>query len=172
MQKEIRRGSERDALWWALLLYDAAPNYVWKRILVTASEDIGLASPETVDRVVNLAVAWRIAKEKSWFVTPHALTMAVIMLCRSTKSTEVEDVQTITMTKIKELVALKSKAQWPPIPEYAKDAHTAAGKAAGKTWRDWYEDRHGVCGVPVNVYTEELWAMRPDWDPRGHEERG
>lgn len=170
MQKEMRRGDVRQALWWALLLYEAAPYYAWKRILVTVCEDVGMASPETVDRFVNLALAWRIAKEKSWYVTGHAVTLAVMLICAAPKSTAVEDLQTIYLTKIRELAALKSKAEWPPIPEYAKDAHTAAGKAAGKTCRDWYEDRHGVCGVPVNVYTEELWAMRPDWDPRGHEE--
>ena len=127
---------------------------------------MGLASPETVDRVVNLALAWRIAKEKSWFVTAHHLTMAILLICRAPKSTEVEDLQTITLTKIKELVALKSKATWPPIPEFGKDAHTDAGKAAGKTWKDWYRDRHGVCGVPINPFTLELWEKKPDWDPR------
>jgi MgsA AAA+ ATPase C terminal len=167
MQKELRRGALREALWWGLLLYEAAPYYCWKRLLVCVVEDVGAASPETVDRVVNLAIAWRIAKEKSWFVTPHALTMAIMLICAAPKSTAVEDLQTITLTKIKELAALKSKAEWPPIPDYGKDAHTDAGKAAGKTWKDWYRDRHGVCGVPINVYTEELWAMRPDWDPRG-----
>src|SRR4030095_9857502 len=101
-----------------------------------------------------------------WFVTPHALTLAIMLICAAPKSTEVEDLQTITLTKIKELVSLKSKAQWPPIPEYARDAHTQAGKEAGKTWKNWYGDRHGICGVPLNVFTEELWAMRPEWDPR------
>jgi replication-associated recombination protein RarA len=166
MQKELRRGSLRDALWWGLLLYDSAPYYAWKRILVTVCEDVGMASPETVDRVVNLALAWRIARERSWYVSAHSLTMAVMLICSAPKSTAVEDLQTITLTKIKELATLKSKAEWPPIPEYAKDAHTEAGKHAGKTWQDWYRDRHGVCGIPVNEFTEELWAMKPEWDPR------
>jgi replication-associated recombination protein RarA len=167
MQKELRRGDLRQALWWALLLYEAAPYYAWKRVLVTVIEDVGRASPETVDRVVNLALAWRIAKEKSWFVTPHALTMAVMLICEAPKSTLIEDLQTITLTKIKDLAVQKSKAKWPPIPNYAIDAHTAGGKAAGKTWKDWYADRHGVCGVPINQYTEELWAMKPEWRPDG-----
>jgi replication-associated recombination protein RarA len=166
LQKELRRGDLRQALWWALLLYDSAPYYAWKRILVTVCEDVGMASPETVDRVVNLAVAWRIAKEKSWFVSPHALTMSIMLICAAPKSSAVEDLQTGVLTRIRELAALKSRAQWPPIPEFARDAHTTAGKAAGKTWKDWYRDRHGVCGVPINAWTEELWAMKPDWDPR------
>jgi hypothetical protein len=57
LQKELRRGAEREALWWGLLLYEAAAYYCWKRVLVTVGEDVGLASPETVDRVVNLALA-------------------------------------------------------------------------------------------------------------------
>src|SRR2546422_847112 len=65
LQKEIRKGDVRQAVFWGLLLYEVAPWYCWKRVLVTAAEDIGLAAPEVVDRVANLALAWRIAREKS-----------------------------------------------------------------------------------------------------------
>ena len=166
MQKELRRGQLREALWWGLLLYDAAPYYAWKRILVTVCEDVGMGSPETVDRVVNLALAWRISKEKAWFVSPHAVTMSIMLICAAPKSTAVEDLQTIQLIKIRELAAQKSRAKWPPIPEFARDAHTEAGKAAGKTWKDWYADRRGVCGVPTNEFTEELWRLKREWDPR------
>jgi len=61
MQKELRRGDLRQALWWALLLYDAAPYYAWKRVLVTCARTLECES-ETVDRVVNLR--WRGASLK------------------------------------------------------------------------------------------------------------
>ncbi len=102
MQKELRRGDLRQALWWALLLYDAAPYYAWKRILVTVCEDVGVASPETVDRVVNLSLAWRVAKERSFYVSGHALTMAIMLICAAPKSNAVADLQTIPLTKIRE----------------------------------------------------------------------
>jgi hypothetical protein len=131
----------------------------WKRVLVTSAEDIGLAAPEVVDRVANLALSWRIAREKSWYVTAHHLTMAIVLLCRAPKSTEIEDLQTLTLQRIK-------AGERPEIPPYAKDAHTESGKQAGRNWKDWYRDRHGVCGVPVNEFTLELWEKHPEWDPR------
>lgn len=157
-QKEIRRGAERDALFWGHLLYDAAPHYAWKRLLVTAAEDVGLAAPDTVERVCGLALAWRICRERSYYVSPHHFTMAVVLLCRAPKSTEIEDLQTLILDEIKSGVR-KS------IPEYARDAHTEAGRAAGKTWADWYFGRHTICGVPVNQYAEELWRVKPEWHP-------
>lgn len=159
LQKEIRRGDERRAVYWALLLLEAAPYYAWKRVLVTAAEDVGLAAPEVVAEVVNLAVAWRLCKEKSRYVSAHHVTMAVMLLCRAPKSTEVEDLQTLT------LEAIKGGERFGVLPEY-EDAHTQVGREQGKTWKDWYGDRHGTLGVPVNPYTRELWARRPEWDPR------
>jgi replication-associated recombination protein RarA len=41
MQKEIRRGDERAAMFWCHLLYETSSYYAWKRVLVTAAEDIG-----------------------------------------------------------------------------------------------------------------------------------
>lgn len=157
-QKEIRRGAEREALFWGHLLYEAAPYYAWKRLLVTAAEDVGLAAPDTVEKVCGLALAWRICRERSYYVSPHHFTMAVVLLCRAPKSTEIEDLQTLVLDEIKSGVRR-------PIPEYARDAHTEAGRAAGKTWADWYFGRHVICGVPVNDVTRELWARRPEWHP-------
>lgn len=158
MQKEIRRGDERAAMFWGQLLFEASPYYGWKRVLVTAAEDIGFGSPETVNQVINLAIAWRLAKERSYFVTGHHFSMAIMLLCRAPKSTEVEDLQTLTMERIKAGERL-------PILEEHRDAHTQAGKEAGKGWADWYADRRDVFGIPVNLYLEEIWAMHPEWSP-------
>ena len=70
-QKEIRRGDVRAAMYWGHLLYGEAPYYAWKRALVTAAEDVGLAAPEVVEKVCGLALAWRICREKSYYVSPH-----------------------------------------------------------------------------------------------------
>jgi len=158
-QKEIRRGDVRAAMYWGHLLYGEAPYYGWKRALVTAAEDVGLAAPEVVEKVCGLALAWRICREKSYFVSPHHFSMAVMLLCAAPKSTEVEDLQTLTLEAIK-------GGERREIPEYARDAHTEAGKAAGKTWADWYRDRHRVGTALVNPFTLELWEKKPDWDPR------
>jgi replication-associated recombination protein RarA len=47
MQKCIRRGLERDALFWATELDRSNfGEYVWKRLRIIASEDIGIADPQ------------------------------------------------------------------------------------------------------------------------------
>jgi hypothetical protein len=84
--------------------------------------------------------------------------MAVMLLCRAPKSTEVDDLKTLTLEEIKQGISR------PVLEEYV-DGHTAAGKAAGKTWRPWYADRHRRFGIPVNQYTRQVWALKPEWDP-------
>ncbi len=52
MQKCIRRGLEEDALFWATELDLAGYGaYVWKRLQIIASEDIGLADPNVCVQV-------------------------------------------------------------------------------------------------------------------------
>src|SRR5438128_460965 len=100
-QKEIRRGDVRAAMYWGHLLYGEASYYAWKRTLVVAAEDVGLAAPDVVEKVCGLALAWRICREKSYYVSPHHFSMAVMLLCAAPKSTEVEDLQTLTLEAIK-----------------------------------------------------------------------
>lgn len=155
LQKEIRRGDERAAVYWGLLLYDASSWYTWKRVLVTAAEDVGLAAPQTVSLVCGLARAWAQCKQGAYYVSPHHLTMAIMALCRAGKSTEVEDLQSLTLE-------LQKRGDKREMPEYARDAHTKAGKARGVTWAEWYDARYGF-GIPLNRYTAELAAEVPEW---------
>lgn len=159
MQKEIRRGDERAATFWALVLHDVAPQYTWKRLVICAAEDVGLAAPDVVAQVNTLATGWQFCKAVSRFwVDPQALVMAVILLCRAPKSTEVCDLKDLTLEEIKQ------GNSRPVLDEYL-DGHTEAGKAAGKTWREWYADRHRRFGIPVNQYTRQLWERKPEWNP-------
>ena len=156
LQKEIRRGDEEAAVYWALLLQSAAPQYAWKRTLVAAAEDIGIAAPETVAQVSALAQAWKISKEHAWYVSPHHLTMAVVLLCRAPKSTEVEDLLSYT----DELIRRGIKRD---MPDYAVDGHTQAGRAKGVENDAWYDNRHFMFGIPVNRYTKKLADLVPSW---------
>src|SRR4051812_12316659 len=46
-QKAIRRGQEEDALRWAAELHRSGfTKYVWRRVFVMLSEDVGLAEPQ------------------------------------------------------------------------------------------------------------------------------
>jgi replication-associated recombination protein RarA len=156
LQKEIRHGDTEAAVYWALLLHGTAPQYCWKRVLVTAAEDVGLADPDVVHKVCGLAQAWKISKEQAWYVSPHHLAMAVTLLCRAPKSTEIEDLLSYTL----ELIARGIKK---PMEDYSIDTHTEAGRATGRTIVDWYDHRHLTFGVPVNRYTRMLVDLVPEW---------
>jgi replication-associated recombination protein RarA len=45
LQKDIRRGNEYEALFWAVKLESLNPTRLWNRLKVIASEDIGPANP-------------------------------------------------------------------------------------------------------------------------------
>ena len=64
LQKAIRRGNEREALFWASELDLAGyGNYVWKRLRIIASEDVGLADTDAVIAVRVLYENWQEAKK-------------------------------------------------------------------------------------------------------------
>ena len=57
LQKEIQRGHEREALHWATeLALTGYTNYVWKRLRIIASEDVGLGEPMMAVLVRDRAV--------------------------------------------------------------------------------------------------------------------
>ena len=135
----------------------SSPLFSSKSFLITAAEDIGLSAPDVVAQVSALAQAWEFCRKMSYYVSPHHLTMAVMLLCRAPKSTEVEDAQTYIMEKKKQGWRLE-------IPEWALDAHTKRGRALkGENWAEWYRFRHEVAKIPENRYTQKLKEIKPEW---------
>lgn len=46
LQKSIRRGEEYNACYWAFILHESGYyKYVWKRLMIIASEDVGNGTP-------------------------------------------------------------------------------------------------------------------------------
>ncbi len=158
LQKEIRRGDERAACYWTMLAYQRDPHYAWKRLLICAAEDIGMGDPPAVGLVGQLHGMWLAAKTTGWYVDPQHVVMAVMVLCRAKKSTEVDDLKNLTLEEI------KAKVMRPVLEEYV-DEHTQQGKTEGRPLSSWYRFRHVVCGIPVNAYTKALWAMKREWAP-------
>ena len=84
MQKSIRRGLERESLHWATELDLAGyGDYVWRRLRVIASEDVGMADP------MALPIAAAAAQAVEFVGLPeamHNLSHAVIYLANAPKS--------------------------------------------------------------------------------------
>jgi hypothetical protein len=66
LQKEIRRGHEREALFWATELeLKGNGQYVWKRLKIIASEDVGIADSNVAVQVRALHENWKDVKAGS-----------------------------------------------------------------------------------------------------------
>lgn len=155
MHKEIRLADEEAALFWGLELYEAAPYYFWKRVLIQAAEDVGLADPYVVVIVSALAKAWEFCKQHSrWYVDPEHVVMALLVLCRAQKSTEVDDAKTLVDERMEAGLKLE-------VPDYALDVHTKRGKEMGrKGWAECYAFREKY--APGNPYMERLREEFPE----------
>lgn len=94
-QKAIRRCDEDNAMFWAVELYNSkrvgninAREYVWKRMFVMLSEDVGLANPQLPQQIWSLYQIYSMLAEKNDKHEPEKLhfTHAVLLLVRSPKS--------------------------------------------------------------------------------------
>lgn len=145
-QKSVRRGSHK-ALHWAYELYISGyGEYFWKRTHIIAMEDVGLADPDAITRIVALKQAYDYLHKKK---DPHerlCIFQAVLYLVGVQKSRLVD----WTKMKIVNSHKLVCEGGVDPvtnqpvepleIPDYALDCHTRRGKQAGKTVLDFFSD--------------------------------
>jgi replication-associated recombination protein RarA len=137
LQKCIRRGLEEQALFWATELdLSGFGEYVWKRLRIIASEDVGLADNSVAPTISALCANWREQKKKS--DTKHAperlfLVHAVLILARARKS------RTVDHALIAMYEAPRARRE---IPDFALDKHTAKGRTLKRGWRHFWE--HGA----------------------------
>src|SRR6187455_2039338 len=127
LQKEIRRGNEKAALYWAIELNSKFPNVVWKRLVTIVTEDIGMANEPLVGTVSSLYMSvMNIRKEsKTHDYDLCILSYAVLAMARSPKSREADDA-------VNEVLRERRTGRYVlEVPDYAKDKHTRSGRAAG-----------------------------------------
>lgn len=116
LQKSIRRGHEQEALYWASELMDSGEAYrMWRRLVVIAAEDIGLADPGMCARIMTMKQAHDFARESN---IPF---LAIMQLCRSPKNREADDAAYYYDER--------RKTGWRMvIPPEAVDGHTRRGR--------------------------------------------
>jgi replication-associated recombination protein RarA len=157
MQKCIRRGMERDALFWATELDRSNfGEYVWKRLRIIASEDVGIADPQAAVIIRALYDNWRDQRKKD--DTKHAperlfLVHAVMLLCRADKSRSVDHAL---------VVMYEGPRPRREVPDFALDKHTGRGRARKRGWSHWWDDGCQLGqGAPID-YEAEARAIRDD----------
>ena len=125
LQKAIRRGDERGALFWASELDLAGfANYVWKRLRIIASEDVGLADVDAVTATRVLYENW-LESKKAKQEEPLFLVHAVLVLARAAKSG-------IAVHAWMTFYEGDRQAMGMEIPDHALDMHTARGRRMGR----------------------------------------
>jgi replication-associated recombination protein RarA len=127
MQKSIRRGLEEEALFWATELELAGyGGYVWKRLRIIASEDIGMADPNVCVQVRTLYENWleqKKNKEDRSLAERLFLVHAILIVVRAKKSRMV-DTALITF--------YEGEREKRKIPDVAWDMHTIKGRKMGR----------------------------------------
>ena len=145
LQKCIRRGLEEEALYWALELESNFMMYVWKRLAVTAAEDIGMANPMASVLVNSLWQSYEMIRKNTSTksVDENLLAFAVIYLCRSPKNREVDDFKNVVVEGRKDQQRLNGEPQNQArreIPDFALDMHTDRGRRMKRGLQHWWEE--------------------------------
>ncbi len=130
LQKEIRRGKEYEAVYWALELERSKlkplPKALWNRLRVIASEDVGLADPLASLIVDVLEKQYYADKKNSRLFLVHA----VLCLARSPKSRMVDNLLAVVYNDERKL----------EIPDYALDMHTYSGRKMGRGYDHFFTE--------------------------------
>jgi replication-associated recombination protein RarA len=134
MQKALRRGEEREALYFASELELAGfGQYVWRRLRVIVSEDVGLAEPLLPAVVRALQDAWELERQRrsNPLTASIFVVHCVLLLARARKSRLCDHA----------LIALYEGPREPlEVPDHALDEHTSRGRKMGRGsehfWRE------------------------------------
>lgn len=127
LQKAIRLSDEDNAIFFMVELYNSNyDNYVWSRLKIITSEDIGLAKPDAPAVIQSLYSMYIEQKEARKEKQPERLFLvnAVLYLCRCPKS------RLVDWTLINAWREHQDNLR--PVPDYALDMHNLRGKQKGR----------------------------------------
>jgi len=131
LQKEIRRGHEEQAMYWALELAETYADFLWVRLIIIANEDIGLADPTVIVLTESLRIQFYLVRKKKGASWRIVLANAIIALCRA-KKTRLADSFMAAISHRRDSEGWRLK-----VPDYALDKHTVRGKRLGRSWDHW-----------------------------------
>jgi replication-associated recombination protein RarA len=160
LQKTIRRGQERQAIFWATELdLTGYGNYAWKRLRIICSEDVGLAWPDGPTVIRALYENWQETRkaekdrplERSTAVL--FLVHAVSLLARAPKSRLVDNACVVFYSGVRAAMDMD-------IPDYAIDHHTARGRKLGRALATAYDESYRLENRTIDdPYAAEAQAI-------------
>lgn len=149
-QKSIRRGLLEDAMYWGIELYESCyAEYAWKRMVIMASEDVGLGEPSCIVQIMALKQSYDFLELRhDQGAKKLPFTQAVAVLVKSRKSRFVDHAITVYWQQNREEVK--------PIPDWAFDMHTRKGKAMGRGLSYFYKESCLIANANKVEGEEEL----------------
>jgi replication-associated recombination protein RarA len=134
LQKDIRRGNEEQAFYWALELVPKYEAYLWRRLLVIVNEDVGIANPPLLSIIPHLREQFFEFRERGKDGTCRLiLANAILLMCRSPKSRISDEFQRVVTQEY-------MTGERREIPDYALDCHTKRGRQMGRGKEFWLEE--------------------------------
>ena len=122
LQKCIRRGWEKDALYWAIELEPQFSKHLWNRLEIIAHEDISLGSIETIQFVKVCKDQYFEMRNRKNSAYRMVLANAILAMVRAPKS----------RVGLHFCNLMYRSDEMLPIPDVGKDQHTQAGRALGR----------------------------------------
>jgi replication-associated recombination protein RarA len=150
LQKSVRRGEERQAIFWATELdLTGYGNYAWKRLRVLCSEDVGIAWPDGPAVIRALYETWQETRKAEKDRPPeHSNAMlylihAVCLLARAPKSRLVDNACTVFYTGNRAAMEMD-------VPDYALDHHTARGRNLCRREAVVYDESYRISNCAID----------------------
>ena len=168
MQKAIRRGDARLAGYWAIELFESGfHGYVWRRLVTISAEDCwGTLTKE-------VWALWQAFQE----INRHGsrtetrgrlfLAKAVLLLAAAKKSRDADHLANLVWDpaaiddEILHRDIEEARRDREPIPDYALDCHTAAGRRAGKNKTDFFlEEFEALANRQPGLFDDDLRELK------------
>lgn len=183
LQKCLRRGLEREAMYWGLELGESGYlPYLIRTLFTIVHEDVGFARSDVASSVKTSLLLWHLmlkehGRKVEW---KHVLASVVLQIARSRKHRVCDDLACVVIEQRRRGLRLEP-------PDFAYDSHVRHPRSEGRHFLFW--NRFGSVVVPKATpdeiggpdYEEEaqaLWAElakdTSDWredDPRDPESR-
>jgi len=149
LQKAIRRGDAHLAAYCGCeLLRSGYGTWAWRRICVTAAEDVAAFVMTEINSLRAACDAER--KERSGDrATRVFMSKAIIILCKAKKSRDTDHLTNLIVDRmtpededLAKLLAEASADATREIPDYVYDCHTDKGRGMGRTKADFFKSEH------------------------------
>lgn len=160
LQKSIRRGEVEEAMFWAAELDQSGlGEYLWKRLRIIASEDIGLADPMACVIVRSLYDNWTELRRKPQKSEREFIVHAVAHLCLAPKSRALDHLNMVSYTNVAE------RARDKEIPDHALDGHTQRGRRMGRGYDFFFTESTRLSHHKNDVGHPQMQQIASGKDP-------